>query len=75
MINKNNPVLEFNAQDRCDRCRAQAYALAQRDGLELTFCLHHATQHNVALEMDGWEIIYDLIGVERLLPNSGVLVN
>ena len=36
----------LNAQDRCDRCGAQAYLRATlKSGGELLFCAHHAREH------------------------------
>lgn len=36
----------LTAQDRCDRCGAQAYlAVELPSGLELLFCGHHAREH------------------------------
>lgn len=74
MIDTKNPVIEFNAQDRCDRCGAQALMSAARDGLELLFCKHHAEQYNLALELDDWTLAYDVAGLEKLYekPTSTV---
>lgn len=74
MIDTKNPSVELNAFDRCDRCGAQAYALARRDGFELTFCMHHAKQHNLALELDGWIISWDYIGIDSLIEPEKVSV-
>lgn len=37
------PVLRI--ADRCDRCGAQAFALAEVNGTELLFCGHHFAEH------------------------------
>lgn len=68
MISTRNPCVDFNADDRCDRCGARAYACASRDGMELTFCVHHIKQHALALEDDGWYIVYDTVGLEQIAP-------
>jgi len=72
MIDTRNPSIELNAYDRCDRCGAQAYALYRKDGLELTFCLHHAKQHNLALECEDWEPHFDVLAIERLVDPERV---
>lgn len=74
MIDTKNPVIEFSAWDRCDRCPAQAYMSATRDGLELLFCGHHARAFCVALEQDDWTLAYDMAGLERLADNEKVFV-
>ncbi len=74
MIDTNNPSIEFNAHDRCDRCGAQAYAAFRKDAYELTFCLHHAKRHNLALECDGWQAFYDFSAIERLVDPERVSV-
>lgn len=35
----------LTAQDRCDRCGAQAYLRVEIGGGELLFCAHHAREH------------------------------
>ncbi|MFE5550249.1 hypothetical protein ACFQ71_41900 [Streptomyces sp. NPDC056534] len=41
----------LTAQDRCDRCGAQAYIRARfSHGRELLFCAHHARRYQAALE-------------------------
>lgn len=74
MIDTENPSIEFNALDRCDRCGSQAYASFRRDDLELLFCLHHAKQHNLALECDNWQPFYDFTAIERLVEPNRVTV-
>jgi hypothetical protein len=40
----------ITAQDRCDRCGAQAYVLVRLEtGGELFFCAHHARKHDEVL--------------------------
>lgn len=44
-------VAALSAQDRCDRCGAQAYLRVEvSDGLELFFCAHHAREHGDKLK-------------------------
>lgn len=72
MINPNNPSIEFTAQDRCDRCGAQAYAAYKKDGMELLFCLHDAKKNNLVLECEGWKPYYDFAAIERLVQPERV---
>lgn len=40
----------LTAEDRCDRCGAQAYLRVElQSGGELLFCAHHAREHGDAL--------------------------
>lgn len=44
----------LTAQDRCDRCGAQAYVRAQLpSGDELLFCGHHGNAHRPSLLVAG----------------------
>lgn len=72
MIDAKNPSIEFNANDRCDRCRAQAFAAANKDGLELLFCAHHIDAHKLSLEMSGWIVSFDYVGLEKIAPEYKV---
>lgn len=72
MIDTRHPSIEFSAIDRCDRCGAQALMSATRDNYELLFCLHHAKQHNYALEIDEWQLSYDFTAIERLVDADRV---
>lgn len=48
---------EFNAQERCDRCGAQALARAEHEGLsDLLFCKHHINEQRDGLTAAGWTI-------------------
>ena len=41
----------LTAEDRCDRCGAQAYLRVElQTGGELLFCAHHAREHGDALK-------------------------
>lgn len=73
-MNTQHPNREFNATDRCDRCEAQALSAYCKDDLELLFCLHHAKQHNVALEAEGWFAAFDFSGIERLVGNDNAVL-
>ena len=74
MIDTKNPSVELTGFDRCDRCGQRAYCLARRDGLELTFCMHHGKQHNNALEADDWIVSWDLIAIDGLIQPEKVSV-
>jgi hypothetical protein len=74
MIDTKNPSIEFSAEDRCDRCGAQAYASYKKDGMELLFCLHDAKKHNLALECSGWQAYFDFVAIERLVSPETVTV-
>ena len=40
------PTVALTAEDRCDRCGAQAYLRVElQSGGELLFCAHHAREH------------------------------
>lgn len=68
MIDFDNPVIAFSALDRCDRCGAQAYSVAQKDGkADLLFCLHHRKEHFDALLDDEWTVTDDYEGMESLV--------
>lgn len=42
---------DLTAQDRCDRCRAQAYVrIVLFSGLDLLFCAHHFAKHEGVLD-------------------------
>jgi len=45
------PSSALTAQDRCDRCGAQAYLRFElQSGGELLFCAHHAREHGDKLK-------------------------
>ncbi|HWJ67942.1 MAG TPA: hypothetical protein VNT31_14800 [Nocardioides sp.] len=45
------PSAPLTAEDRCDRCGAQAYLRVElATGGELLFCAHHAREHGAALK-------------------------
>ena len=50
---------KLTAQDRCDRCGAQAYVRAQVTAGELLFCGHHANKHRDAIITSGGRILED----------------
>lgn len=74
MLDMDNPLLEFTAHDRCDRCGAQAYTIASREDMpsDLLFCLHHRKANYNALLEDGWEVIDDYEAISRLADNNQV---
>ncbi|WP_340538797.1 DUF7455 domain-containing protein [Nocardioides sp. GXZ039] len=45
------PGAALTAEDRCDRCGAQAYLRVElQSGGELLFCAHHAREHGDKLK-------------------------
>ncbi len=45
------PSAPLTAEDRCDRCGAQAYLRVELEsGGELLFCAHHAREHGAKLK-------------------------
>jgi hypothetical protein len=42
--------------DRCDRCGAEAFVLADFFGSELTFCGHHGREYEEQLVIQGFSI-------------------
>jgi len=66
MIDQDNPVIEFTAEDRCSRCGAQALVLAHCTELgEFLFCAHHIREHASALENAGFMLVFDLVAAEN----------
>lgn len=49
----------FTANDRCDRCGAQAYVAVDMKGFELLFCAHHSREHGPALLVQGAHVTRD----------------
>lgn len=75
MVDNETPLIEFTAEDRCDRCRARAYTLARHEDFgELMFCLHHRREHADIMLDEGWEIIDDYEAMSRLADNFPVPV-
>jgi hypothetical protein len=58
----------FDALDRCDRCKSQAYhaVTSPVSGRELLFCAHHLNSHHDKLLDAGWSITTDITGLERI---------
>lgn len=53
------PTKPLTAQDRCDRCGAQAYVRAVlAGGGDLLFCAHHGRKYSPSLRASGADI-YD----------------
>lgn len=75
MVDYEAPCIDFTAEDRCDRCGAQAYTLARHEDFgELMFCLHHRRENVDILLDEGWEIIDDYEAMSRLADNFPVPV-
>jgi hypothetical protein len=73
MVDLDFPLVEFTADDRCDRCGAQAYTLAKHDEYgELLFCLHHRKNHADTLIDEGWTVVDDYEAISRLADNNHV---
>jgi hypothetical protein len=50
--------MKLTAQDRCDRCGAQAFAKVELiGGGELLFCAHHAREHLPKLKEKGHKVM------------------
>ncbi len=48
----------LTAQDRCDRCQAQAYVrVVLTGGSDLLFCGHHWSRHEDALRPQAQEVV------------------
>ena len=43
--------------DRCDRCNAQAFMIAEKGEQALLFCGHHGKQYSQTLEQQGWTML------------------
>jgi hypothetical protein len=76
MIDADRPVIEFTADDRCDRCGAQAMVLAQNSatGGEFLFCGHHIRENQTALRAAGYELTVDGYQAEQAGYTEAVLV-
>jgi len=72
-MNTGPSSISLNAESRCDRCGAQAYAVYYKGALELMFCRHHIEQYNVALEESDWLVLFDYVGLETLVDTEPVL--
>lgn len=57
--------VSLTAQDRCDRCGAQAYHVARKDGLTLQWCSHHEREYGPALVLAGWQIVADSASIDN----------
>ncbi|MEJ7834252.1 MAG: hypothetical protein WKF79_15165 [Nocardioides sp.] len=52
------PSAPLTAEDRCDRCGAQAYLRVElQTGSELLFCAHHAREHGDKLKQIAVKVI------------------
>lgn len=69
MVTEEVEMVTFDANDRCDRCLAQALAVARKDGVaDLMFCWHHKEEFGEALLDQGWEVIEDYETYESFKP-------
>lgn len=52
------PSAPLTAEDRCDRCGAQAYLRVElQTGGELLFCAHHAREHGEKIRQIAVKVI------------------
>ena len=61
---------ELKVEDRCDRCRAQAWIVATKGSQELYFCNHHGNKHQLVLIADGWAIQDDSYKMNKKSESS-----
>lgn len=56
-----SPTRDLTVQDRCDRCKAQAFYVGlltlDNSELEILFCGHHGRNHTPALVEQGWTVL------------------
>jgi hypothetical protein len=66
------PSAPLTAEDRCDRCGAQAYLRVElQSGGELLFCAHHAREHGDKLREVAASVVdetHRLTGTPRTAP-------
>ena len=61
------PKAAMTAEDRCDRCGAQAYLRVElQSGGELLFCAHHAREHGDKLK----EVAVTVVDETHKLTNT-----
>lgn len=61
------PSAPLTAEDRCDRCGAQAYLRVElHAGGELLFCAHHAREHGDKLK----EVAVNVLDETHKLTNT-----
>jgi hypothetical protein len=61
------PSAPLTAEDRCDRCGAQAYLRVElHAGGELLFCAHHAREHGDKLK----EVAVNVVDETHKLTNT-----
>jgi hypothetical protein len=70
MLDTIETVRELTALDRCDRCGAQAYYVAEKNDQDIMFCAHHAKEHGPALMAQDWKIVRDQLA-DNLDPQPG----
>lgn len=51
------PVPLRRQEDRCDKCNAEAFMLAEKRHYVLLFCGHHGREYRPFLELDGWAVL------------------
>lgn len=73
MLDTIETVCKLDANDRCDRCGAQAYYVASLNDHNLLFCAHHAREHGPVLMAEGWRVIRDELA-DNLVVQPGASV-
>lgn len=70
------PSAPLTAEDRCDRCGAQAYLRVElQTGSELLFCAHHAREHGDKLKQIAVKVIdetHKLSNTPAVAPDSEI---
>jgi hypothetical protein len=60
----NEPEWVMNANDRCDKCYAQAYYLTKLEQGYLYWCRHHFLENEAMLRAYSYEVIDESIKLE-----------
>ena len=64
IVDVGKPERRYAATDRCDTCRAQAWASATVNGSQLLFCMHHYRKGEERLILIATECHVDVDGFE-----------
>lgn len=58
--------------DRCDRCRAQAFAILVKNGVQrLLLCDHHRRKHEAAIVAQGFVLVDESYRINLRPTESG----
>ena len=70
MTDTTTTPLRLSAEDRCDRCGAQAFLrVVLPGGGELLFCAHHASKHEAPLRALAVEFLDERVGAPEVSDN------